>query len=48
MSDVLSEKALLAMPEADYMNATQQAFFRALLLRLARDGEEEGARARES
>jgi len=24
MSDVLSEKALLAMPEADYMNATQQ------------------------
>jgi len=24
MLDVLSEKALLAMPEADYMNATQQ------------------------
>jgi|3_EtaG_2_1085321.scaffolds.fasta_scaffold377792_1 hypothetical protein len=24
MSDVLSEKALLAMPEADYMNASQQ------------------------
>jgi len=48
MPDVLSEKALLAMPEADYMNVAQQAFFRALLLSLARDCEQELASARQA
>jgi len=31
---VISEKDLLAMPEEDYMNPAQLAFFRALLFRL--------------
>jgi DnaK suppressor protein len=48
MPDVLSEKALLAMPERDYMNAAQLAFFRDLLLRLARECEQELAAARQA
>lgn len=33
MSPVITEAELLAQPANDYMNATQQQFFRALLLR---------------
>jgi len=35
--DVISEKALLAMPQSDYMNAAQLAFFRERLQQLEQE-----------